>query len=121
MTEMPDDFVGFFGCTHKGGGHNLESLSKWFHDTNGDWAAWLDSDDIMRRLRTDSFVMLYLNDVTIVGYPRSLVDHRGGSKTLFFWKGRHTAEEMAHKMEEYPWVYEIFQTFANRIKPKKED
>lgn len=65
--------------------------------------------------------MLYLNDVTIVGYPRSLADHRGGSKTLFFWKGRHTAEEMAHKMEEYPWVYEIFQTFANRIKPKKED
>lgn len=75
----------------------------------------------MRRLRTDSIVMLYLNNVTIVGYPRSLVDQRGGSKTLFFWKGQHTTEEMVHKMKEYPWVYEIFQTFANSITPKKED
>ena len=120
MVELPDNFVGFFGCTMRGGGHNLEPLSVWFYDVGGDWAAEFDSDAIMRHLRTDSFALIMYRGVTIVGYPRSLVDKRGGSKTLFIWKGEHDAEQMINKMKEFPDIYKIFQKLADEYL-RKED
>lgn len=119
MVELPDNFIGFFGCTMKGGGHNLEPLNVRFYDVWGEWAAEFDSIAIMRRLRTDSFTLIMHKGVTIVGYPRSLEDHRGGSKTLFIWKGEHDAEQMVNKMKEFPDIYKIFQNLADEYLRKK--
>lgn len=107
MEELPDGFVGYFG-TMGHPGHNLYPLNKWFYDKGGDWAALFDSEYIARQLTYDSFKLIHCEGVTIIGFPRSVDDDRGGSKSLFIVKGNHDGEYMVNKMKEYPEIYKIF-------------
>ena len=119
MVDLPDNFVAYFGTSGYHSGHNLVPLEIAFYDKGGDWAAEFDSEAVMRYLTYDSFRLFYYKGVTIVGYPRSLDDHRSGSKSLFIVKGEHDADYMVAKMKEYPQVYRIFSRLAAKFLHKR--
>lgn len=114
MENLPDDFVGYFG-TMGDSGHNLYPLNKYVYDKGGDWAAEFDGNAIMQQLDSKSFRLIHYKGVTIVGFPRSLDDKRGCSKSLFIVKGNHNAEYMVEKMKEYPEIYDIFRKLEERF------
>ena len=118
MKELPDNFVAYFG-TWGCAGHDLKPLSVNFYDDGGDWAAAFDSDAVMKNLSYETFRLFYFKGTTIVGYPRSLDDHRGGCKSLFIVKGEHEADYMVDRMKEYPDVYGIFKKLAEQYLGEK--
>lgn len=113
MVELPDNFIAYFG-TWGCAGHDLKPLNINFYDEGGDWAAEFDSYAVEKHLTYESFRLFHYKGVTIIGYPRSLDDHRGGSKSLFIVKGQHDADYMIEKMKEYPEVYKIFEKLADK-------
>ena len=118
MKELPDNFIAYFGTWGRPG-HNLTPLNVNFYDEGGDWAAEFDSDAVMKFLSYESFSLFYYKGCTIIGYPRSVDDERGGSKSLFIAKGEHDDDYMVAKMKEYSDVYEIFSKLAEQYLGKK--
>lgn len=118
MVELPDNFIAYFG-TWGCAGHDLKPLNINFYDEGGDWAAEFDSYAVMKHLTYESFRLFHYKGVTIIGYPRSLDDHRGGSKSLFIVKGQHDVDYMVERMKEYPEVYKIFTKLADKFLGKK--
>ena len=120
LRELPADYVGYFGTLGRAG-HDLVSLEGYKdippYPVLDDWTAFFDGDWLFRELlkspRRLSMVKVF--GLTIVGNPHSLDDERPHSKTLLICGGDRDQQYMAGKIEQHPWVSEIFHKVCDRF------